>query len=66
MKKLLLWVAKICKINLTKEVTTIKETIKYVSLDSTIDHDVTINGNLIITGDLTVTGEITCYKINNK
>ena len=66
MKKLLLWVAKICKIDLTKEVTTIKETIKYVSLEDAIDHDVTINGNLIITGDLTVTGEITCYKINNK
>ena len=66
MKKVLLWLAKIFKIDLTKEVVITKVETIYTTLDNEVNHDVTINGNLIIKGDLTVTGEITCYKINNK
>ena len=66
MKKLLLWIAKIFKIDLTKEVVITKVETIYTTLDNEVNHDVTINGNLIIKGDLIVSGEITCYKINNK
>ena len=66
MKKILLWIAKIFKIDLTKEVVITKVETIYTTLDNEVNHDVTINGNLIIKGDLIVSGEITCYKINNK
>ena len=66
MKKVLLWIAKIFKIDLTKEVVITKVETIYTTLDNEVNHDVTINGNLIIKGDLIVSGEITCYKINNK
>ena len=66
MKKVLLWIAKIFKIDLTKEVVITKVETIYTTLDNEVNHDVTINGNLIVKGNLTVLGEITCYKINNK
>lgn len=66
MKKVLLWLAKIFKIDLTKEKVITKVNTIYVSLDNEVKHDVIINGNLIIEGELIVSGEITCYKINNK
>ena len=68
MKKLLLWIAKLCKIDLIKYVTitvTKADTI-YVTLDNEVNHDVIVNGNLTVIGKLNVSGEITCYKINNK
>lgn len=66
MKKVLLWIAKIFKVDLTKEIVITKVNTIYVSLDNEIKHDVIINGNLTIDGKLIVSGEITCYKINNK
>ena len=66
MKKVLLWIAKIFKIDLTKEVAITKVETIYTTLDNEVNHDVVINGNLTVHGNLTVSGEITCYKINNK
>ena len=66
MKKVLLWIAKIFKVDLTKEIVITKVNTIYVSLDNEVKHDVIINGNLVIEGNLDVSGEITCYKINNK
>ena len=66
MKKVLLWIAKIFKVDLTKEIVITKVNTIYVSLDNEIKHDVIINGNLIIDGKLIVSGEITCYNKNNK
>lgn len=66
MKKVLLWIAKIFKVDLTKETVITKVNTIYVSLDNEVKHDVIINGNLAIEGNLNVSGEITCYKINNK
>ena len=66
MKKILLWIAKIFKIDLTKEIVITKVNTIYVSLDNEVAHDVIINGNLLVIGDLIASGEITCYKINNK
>jgi len=64
MKKVLLWIAKIFKIDLTKEIVITKINTVYVSLDKEINHDVIINGNLIVEGTLTVSKEITCHNIN--
>lgn len=66
MKKILLWIAKIFKIDLTKRVAITKVETIYTTLDNEVNHDVVINGNLTVHGNLTVSGEITCYKINNK
>ena len=66
MKKVLLWIAKIFKIDLTKEVAITKVETIYTTLDNEVNHDVVINDNLTVHGNLTVSGEITCYKINNK
>ena len=66
MKKILLWIAKIFKIDLTKEIVVTKVNTIYVSLDNEVKHSVIIDGDLIIDGSLNVSGEITCYKINNK
>lgn len=66
MKKVLLWIAKIFKIDLTKEVVITKVETIYTTLDNEVNHDVVINDNLTVHGNLTVSGEITCYKINNK
>ena len=66
MKKVLLWIAKIFKVDLTKEIVITKVNTIYVSLDNEVKHDVIINGNLTIDGKLIVSGEITCYNKNNK
>lgn len=66
MKKLLLWIAKLCKINLIEYVTVTKTNEVYVALDEEVNHNVIVNGNLTIVGELNVSGEIACYKINNK
>ena len=66
MKKVLLWIARIFKIDLTIEKVITKVDTIYVSLDKEVNNDVIINGNLTIDGKLMVTGEITCYNKNNK
>ena len=66
MKKILLWIAKIFKIDLTKEVVITKVETIYTTLDNEVNHDVVINGNLVVGGRVIASGEITCYKINNK
>jgi len=62
MKKFLLWLAKIFKVDLPERVV-IKEVEKNVVLEGVIKGDVTVKGNLVVEGSLTVTGEIACYKI---
>lgn len=66
MKKILLWIAKIFKIDLTKEVVITKVETIYTTLDNEVNHDIIINGNLVVGGRVIASGEITCYKINNK
>lgn len=61
MKKILLWIAKVFKIDLTKEIVITKVNTIYVSLDNGINNDVIINGYLLVKGNLTVSRQITCY-----
>lgn len=66
MKKFVLWLIKIFKLDITtiieKEV--IKYKYKYLT-NGVIEGDIIVEGNLVIEGSLTVTGEVTVYKNNN-
>lgn len=70
MKKLLFWLARIFKVDLTVEKIIYKDRIvekiveKQVALEGVIEGDVTVKGNLIVEGILKVRGEASCYKIN--
>jgi hypothetical protein len=71
MKKLIIWLAKVFKVNITNEKIIYKDKIveKIIYKDRVIEHtlvssdsDVYIKGNLLVEGIITVTGEIACYK----
>ena len=63
MEKLILWLAKVFKVNLvrTEYVKEVVTEVKYLT-NGTIKGDVCIDGNLLIDGDLKVSGGITLYK----
>lgn len=66
MKKFVLWLIKIFKLDITTTIE--KEVIKYkykYLTDGIIEGNVIVEGNLVIEGSLTVTGEVTVYKNNN-
>ena len=65
MKKILLWIAKIFKIDLTKEVVITKVETIYTTLDNEVNHDIIINGNLVVGGRVIASGEITCLNKDN-
>ena len=70
MKKLIIWLAKVFKVNLYVEkivyVDKIVEKEVYVSLDGEIIENCTVKGDLTVKGYLDVTGEVTCYKIKGE
>lgn len=67
MRKLIIWLARVFKVDITTEKVVIKEVVKeiLVSLNENevINGDVTIKGNLIVNGSLVVEGEVSAYKI---
>lgn len=65
MKKILLWIAKIFKIDLIKEVVITKVETIYTTLDNEVNHDIIINGNLVVGGRVIASGEITCLNKDN-
>ena len=75
MKKLIIWLAKVFRVNIYKIVEVPVEKIVYkdriVEVQVALDNEVikgtcTVQGNLIVEGVLTVTGEVTCYKIKGE
>jgi len=66
MKKIIQWLAKIFKANITIEKIVEKEVIKEIYIkepaDTVINENVFIDGDLTVTGH--VTGEVRCYSIN--
>lgn len=61
MKKFIIWLAKVFKVDIVRVEYVTKIVEKQVSLDKTTKGDVTVKGNLIVEG--TLKGEnITCYK----
>lgn len=71
MKKIIRWLAKIFKAEITVEKIIYKDKIveveveKLISLDGEIDGDVTVKGDLLVTGSLNVTGGVACLAIDN-
>ena len=58
MKKIIKWLAKIFKAEITVEKIAEIEVEKLISLDGEIDGDVTVKGDLLVTGNISVTGNI--------
>lgn len=65
MKKFIIWLAKIFKVDLVKEKIVIKEVEKQVSLEGVISGDVTVRGNLIVEGSLKGYN-VSCLKIGEE
>lgn len=65
MKKVLLWLAKVFKVDLTKEIVITKVETIYTTLDNEVNHDIIINGNLVVDGRVIASGEITCLNKDN-
>lgn len=65
MKKLILWLIKVFKVDIPTEkiVEKIVEKEVYLPTNGTIDGDITIKGNVVVTGSMKVEGSLT---IKNK
>lgn len=63
MERLIMWLAKVFKVDLVKTeyVKEVVTEVKYLT-SGTINGDVSVKGNLLIEGDLRVSGGITFYK----
>ena len=63
MERLILWLAKVFKVDLVKTeyVKEVVTEVKYLT-SGAIKGDVSVDGNLLIDGDLKVSGGITLYK----
>ena len=75
MKKLIIWLAKVFRVNIYKIAEVPVEKIVYkdriVEVQVALDKEVikgtcTVKGNLIVEGVLTVTGEVICHKIKGE
>ena len=64
MKKLILWMIKVFKVDIPTEkiITNVVEKDVYLPQNGVIDGDITIKGNVTVLGSLTATGGLTCYK----
>lgn len=64
MKKLILWMIKVFKVDIPTEkiITNVVEKEVYLPQNGVIDGDITVKGNVTVLGSLTATGGLTCYK----
>lgn len=64
MKKLILWMIKVFKVDIpTKEIVTkVVDKEVYLPQNGIIDGDITIKGNVLVTGNLMVEGSLTINK----
>jgi len=64
MKKLILWIIKVFKVDIPTEkiVTKVVEKEVYLPQNGVIDGDITVKGNVLITGNLMVEGSLTIKK----
>lgn len=68
MKKLIIWLAKVFKVNIEKTTERVVycDKIVYISLDKEVKGNVTVTGDLDVKGYLYVDGDVTCYKRKGK
>lgn len=64
MKKLILWMIKVFKVDIPTEkiITNVVEKEVYLPQNGVIEGDITVKGNVLVKGNLTVEGGLTCYK----
>lgn len=62
MKKLIRWLAKIFKANITIENTVYKEKIVYKPLEDELSGSISLDGDLSVDGSIEATKDIICYK----
>lgn len=63
MKKLILWMIKVSKVDIPTEkiVTKVVEKEVYLPTNGTIDGNITIKGDVTVIGNIKVKGSLTCY-----
>lgn len=68
MKKFILWLIKIFKVDISTEkiVTKVIEKEVYLPQNGVIDGDITIKGNVVVTGRLKAEGGVTCFANKGK
>lgn len=70
MKKFILWLIKIFKVDIPTEKiiteTKVVEKEVYLPKDGVIDGDITIKGNVVVTGRLKAEGGVTCFANEEK
>lgn len=64
MKKLILWMIKVFKVDIPTEkiVTNVVEKEVYLLQSGVVKGDIIVKGNVAVLGRLTTTGGLTCYK----
>lgn len=64
MKKLILWMIKVFKVDIQTEkiITNVVEKEVYLPQNGVIEGDITIKGNVLVTGNLMVEGSLTINK----
>ena len=64
MKKLILWMIKVFKVDIPTEkiITNVVEKEIYLPQNGVIEGDITIKGNVLVTGNLVVEGSLTINK----
>lgn len=64
MKKLILWMIKVFKVDIPTEkiITNVVEKEVYLPQNGVIEGDITIKGNVLVTGNLMVEGSLTINK----
>lgn len=67
MKKLILWMIKVFKVDIPTEkiITNVVEKDVYLPQNGVIEGDITIKGNVLVTGRLFSTGTITAFGYNS-
>lgn len=66
MKKLIKWLAKVFKANITIEKIIYKEKIVYKPLEDKLSGNISLDGDLLVDGTIKATEDIICYKIKNE
>lgn len=62
MKKLIMWLAKVFKANITVEKIIYKEKVVYKPLEDKLSGSISLDGNLLVDGTIEATEDIVCYK----
>ncbi|KKB55560.1 hypothetical protein [Parabacteroides gordonii] len=62
MKKLIKWLAKVFKANITVEKIIYKEKVVYKPLEDKLSGSISLDGNLLVDGTIEATEDIVCYK----